>query len=128
MRYLLDTHTFLWFTDEPRRLSARVRDLIEDPDNEIVFSCVSAWEIAIKSQLGRLQLPGDVPELIPRRLLDYGFASLPIDLRHALEVGRLPLLHRDPFDRLLICQSQIEDLPLLTGDAAIARYRVAVIW
>lgn len=128
MRYLLDTHTFLWFSTELERLSARVRNLIEDPDNEILLSYVSAWEIAIKVPLGRLRVPGHLPELIPRRLLDYGFAALPIELPHVLAVARLPLLHRDPFDRLLVCQAQIENLPILTGDGALAQYGVEVIW
>lgn len=128
MRYLLDTHTFLWCTGEPGRLPARVRALVEDPDNEIVFSCVSAWEIAIKVPLGRLQVPGNVLEVIPRRLLDYGFVALSIELQHVLAVARLPLLHRDPFDRLLVCQAQIENLPILSTDGALAQYGVEVIW
>lgn len=128
MRYLLDTHTFIWSITDPARLSTRVRDLIEDPDNDILLSCASAWEIAIKAGLGRMQPPRDVAEHVPEQLLKHGFIHLPIELPHVLAVARLPLLHRDPFDRLLVCQAQLERLPLLTSDPNIQRYQVPVIW
>ena len=128
MRFLLDTHTFLWWVTRDTRLPERVQTIIADSGNDIFFSAASAWEIAIKVQLGQMTLGGDPAELIPERVAANGFLVLPIEVRHALHVATLPLLHRDPFDRLLIAQAQMEDLSILTADPAIARYDVAVAW
>ncbi|HET7035116.1 MAG TPA: type II toxin-antitoxin system VapC family toxin [Thermomicrobiaceae bacterium] len=128
MRYLLDTHAFLWWVMDDRRLSGRVRALIQDPENELLFSAASAWEIAIKARLGRIRLQGDPREVIPQQLVANGFAQLAIETPHALEVATLPLLHRDPFDRLLVAQALLEGLPLLSADPAIAQYDIPVIW
>lgn len=127
MRYLLDTHTFLWWITGDSRLSPRVGAIVENPDNEILLSVVSAWEISIKVGLGRLKLPG-FPDLIPQQLVANGFVALPVAVPHALEVSKVPLLHRDPFDRMLVAQAWVEDLPVLTADQAIAQYDVSVIW
>ncbi len=100
-----------------------------DGENDIVFSAVSAWEIAIKASLGRLPDMGeDAQTYVPSRVSHYGFRLLPIALNHALRAGALPPIHRDPFDRMLVAQSQLEGLPVLTSDARIARYGVEVIW
>lgn len=128
MRYLLDTSTFLWFIGEPQRLTHRVLDLIADSANEILLSHVSAWEIAVKVGAGKLRFDERLEDLLPREMQNHAFPGLAIQLRHVLSVGRLPLLHRDPFDRLLICQALGEDLPILSGDRAIAQYGVPVIW
>ena len=128
MRYLLDTHTFLWWVTDDRRLSPRARALIRDPENEVLFSAASAWEIAIEAQLGRIVLRGDPREVIPRQVAANGFAQLAIETPHALEVAALPLLHPDPFDRLLVAQALLEELPLLSVDPAVAQYNVLVIW
>jgi PIN domain nuclease of toxin-antitoxin system len=128
VRYLLDTHAFLWWIADDARLSRRASVLIQDAGNEVLFSAASAWEIAIKAQLGRIAFENDLLEFIPRQVAANGFVNLPITVDHALQVCRLPLLHRDPFDRILIAQSQVEKLPLLTSDAAIGRYDVEVIW
>lgn len=128
MRYLLDTHTFLWWIGDDQRLSERAREIIRDPANEIVFSAASAWEIAIKARIGRIAFQQDLTTFIPEQLHINGFAKLSIEVRHTLRVAMLPALHRDPFDRILVAQAMLEELPLLSRDAAIARYDVPIIW
>lgn len=128
MRFLVDTHCWLWSVSAPQRLRAAAAELIEDGENAVVFSAVSALEIAIKASLGKLQLPEPPTRFVESRLRALGMTSLPIYLSHALRVGDLPQHHRDPFDRMLVAQSQIERLPLMTADAAIAAYEVDIIW
>ena len=129
MRALLDTHVFLWFNADDSRLSQRATALIRSRDNEMVFSAVSAWEIAIKYARGRLpEVPQPPESYIPARLSHYGFPTLAVEISHALQVASLPRLHSDPFDRLLIAQSQVERLPILTSDPNIRRYEVEIIW
>ena len=128
MRALLDTHTFLWWALDDPHLSPRCRQIIADADNTIYVSVASAWEIAIKVQIGKLALP-ELPEpYVTSRVALNGLQVLPINLSHALHVYSLPLLHRDPFDRILVAQSQLENLPVLTTDPLIAQYGVQVIW
>jgi PIN domain nuclease of toxin-antitoxin system len=128
MKVLLDTHTFLWWIIDSPRLSALAREVIRDSDNELFFSAASGWEIAIKAQLGRLQLPDNLEQFIADQLSLNTILALPIQLRHALHVYTLPRHHRDPFDRMLVAQSQIEKLPILTTDSQIAQYEVKIIW
>jgi PIN domain nuclease of toxin-antitoxin system len=128
MRVLLDTHTFLWAIVEPTKLSAAAHRIIEDGDNEIMVSSASAWEIAIKARLGKLRLPARPETFVNEQLLKHQFTSLPISFSHALHVFSLPSLHRDPFDRLLVCQSLLEQLPIVTKDSDIKQYRVKTIW
>jgi PIN domain nuclease of toxin-antitoxin system len=128
VRYLLDTHTFLWWVSDDPRLSARAREIMRDSNNDFYFSAVSAWEIAIKHQLGRLTLDRDPDRFVTEQIAANRLAAISIDIRHALRGGKLPLRHRDPFDRLLIAQSLVEDLPILTGDAAITAYEVQTVW
>ena len=128
MKVLLDTHTFLWWIIDSPRLSARAREVIRDSDNELFFSATSGWEIAIKAQLGRLQLPDNLEQFIVEQLALNAILVLPIQLRHALHVYTLPQHHRDPFDRMLVAQSQVENLSLLTADPQITQYEVATIW
>lgn len=128
MRLLLDTHAFLWWIFDDPRLSSTARALIADPSAEILFSVVSAWEIAIKSRTGRLDLPPGLPAFIHDQIRRNRFAVLPIGLRHALQVHALPDHHRDPFDRLLVAQSQVEEAPLLSTDTQIAAYDVTLRW
>lgn len=106
----------------------RVRQIIGSPEHELLFSAASAWELAIKAQLGRIDLPSDLSEFIRRQLAVNGFVALPITVEHALRVAGLPPLHHDPFDRLLIAQALLEDVPLLTADRLIAQYPVRVLW
>jgi len=128
MKVLLDTHAFLWWITDSPRLSARAREVIQDSNNELFFSAASGWEIAIKAQLGRLQLPDNLEQFILEQLSLNAILVLPIQLHHALRVYTLPQYHRDPFDRVLVAQSQIENLPILTADAQITPYAVETIW
>jgi PIN domain nuclease of toxin-antitoxin system len=128
MRVLLDTHTFLWWIDNDRRLPTRVRALMGDGSNVLLFSAASGWEIAIKARLGKLQLPEDLASFLTAQLVRNHVTILSIHLSHTLHVYTLPALHRDPFDRLLVAQSQLEQLPILTADPLIQQYNVQTIW
>ena len=128
MRLLLDTHVFLWWIFDDARLSPTARDLIADPSAEILFSVVSAWEIAIKARIGRLDLPAEVPAFVQDQVRRNRLTVLPIALRHALQVHALLDHHRDPFDRLLVAQAQVEAVPLLSRDAQLAAYKVELRW
>jgi len=128
MRALLDTHAFLWWIADDARLSRTARDVIASPDNEIIFSAASAWEIAIKARSGRLTLQVDADAFISDQLASNAFEVLPVMLRHALRVYSLPDHHRDPFDRLLVAQAQIENVPMLTADTELARYAIHTVW
>lgn len=125
MRLLLDTHVLLWALADPGRLPAAARALIEDAENEVFFSAASLWEIAIKSTLGRADFAADAEEVLAA-MPEAGFAELPVRARHAVEVSRLPQIHKDPFDRMLIAQARAEPMVLLTNDALLAGYPAAV--
>ena len=127
-RFLIDTHCWLWTFLTPERLNDEAAALIGSDMHAVVFSAVSAWEIAIKVALGKLRLPEPAEEYVGSRTDAQGMKPLPIYIHHALRVARLPLHHRDPFDRLLIAQAQAEGLPLMTGDPRIAEYDVEIIW
>ena len=128
MRILLDTHTFLWWTEDSPKLSVAARAAMTNGKNELFLSVVSAWEIAIKAQLGKLAVSGDLPDFITEQIYRNRVSVLAVQLQHALEVASLPLLHRDPFDRLLIAQSRLEQIPILTLDPLISQYEVETIW
>jgi PIN domain nuclease of toxin-antitoxin system len=121
MRFLLDTHLLLWAAGDPRRLSAEVLTMIEEGQNELFFSTVSIWETAIKHSRGRAEFQVE-PGKFRRTLLSNDYKELTILGEHAVAVAGLPHIHKDPFDRLLIAQSTIEGIILLTADAQIARY------
>jgi PIN domain nuclease of toxin-antitoxin system len=121
VKLLLDTHLLLWAAAHPERLSAQARELIEAPDNELVFSAASLWEIAIKRGLGRSDFQLE-PRVLRRALIDNGYVELPITGEHALVIDELAPLHKDPFDRMLIAQACCEGITLLTADAAVAQY------
>ena len=127
MKILLDTQCWLWMAASPERLSPRARAAVERAENQLFFSAASAWEIAIKHALGKLSLPEPPVRYVPSRVDRLRTTSLPIDQAHALQVAALPPHHRDPFDRLLVAQAQVEDLPILTADPVFGRYDVAVI-
>jgi len=128
MRALLDTHAFLWWIEDNPELSQVARDILADPQNEIFVSAATGWEIAIKSALGRLWVEGDPERFFPEQMTLNSFQALPIEMSHALHAFHLPVHHRDPFDQLLISQSQIEDLPLITKNPSMGEYEVEVIW
>ena len=128
MKVLLDTHTFLWWISNDTRLSSRAREIISNGNNELLLSAASGWEIAIKVRLGRLQLPYEPERFIPEQLVINAIQSLPIKISHALHTYSLPIYHRDPFDRIIIAQAQLEGLPILTSDPQIAKYKVEIIW
>jgi PIN domain nuclease of toxin-antitoxin system len=128
MRVLLDIHVFLWWNQGSSELSKKALRILADPANTLILSVASAWEIAIKTQSGKLRLPEDASTYVPVRAAHYGMEILPIHLTHALALQSLPLLHRDPFDRMLVVQSQIEKLSILTADPTIRSYPVDTIW
>ena len=121
MRLLLDTHLLLWAAAEPELLSNAAQQLIDDLENKILFSSASLWETAIKQARGRPDFTVDA-RLLRRNLLNNNYEELPVIGEHAVAVADLPLLHKDPFDRLLVAQSLVEGLTLLTADRQVARY------
>jgi len=127
VRVLLDTQVWLWMLAAPERLSESARALVVAGENELLLSAASAWEIAIKYALGKLRLPEAPGVLVPRLMVRTGITPLPLHHRHALHVASLPPRHRDPFDRLLVAQAQIERLPILTADRNFALYEVETL-
>lgn len=121
MNLLLDTHILLWAAGAPSRLSDRTREMLLDERNRLWFSAASLWEVTIKAGLGRGDFRVD-PYLLRRGLVENGYEELPITSQHALAVGHLPDIHRDPFDRLLVAQAECEGALLLTSDEIVGRY------
>ena len=121
-RFLLDTHTLLWWLADSKQLGKRCRAVISDQRNQIFVSAATTWEISIKMALGKLEAPQDIDSVVA----DEGFSKLPISLYHGQLAGHLPALHRDPFDRMLIAQAQAEGLILLTADENIGQYQLRV--
>lgn len=129
MKVLLDTHTLLWWASgDGRRVGPVARELLEDGETIALVGAGALYEIAVKASVGRLDLPGPAETYLPRLLRRHAFGVLPVDEAHALRAGTLPLIHRDPWDRLLIAQSQVEDVPILSADPVIGQYDVEVIW
>ncbi|HXL09247.1 MAG TPA: type II toxin-antitoxin system VapC family toxin [Candidatus Bathyarchaeia archaeon] len=119
MRLLLDTHVLLWWLSDDRKLAKNARDIIANSNNDVLVSSASVWEVAIKAALGRLEVElDDLEDAIVRN----GFRPLPIGFRHAVTVGRLPAVHRDPFDRMLVAQASVEELRLVSHDRVFERY------
>jgi PIN domain nuclease of toxin-antitoxin system len=126
VKILLDTHVFLWLLAKPERLGKSI-SLAEDSRNELLVSAASSWEIAIKHGIGRLPLPEPPQRYVPTSLHAIGARGLPIEHTHSLAVASLPPLHRDPFDRLLVAQAKMLEIPLMTADPAIAQYPINTI-
>jgi PIN domain nuclease of toxin-antitoxin system len=124
MRLMLDTNALLWWRDESPRLPDRVSEEIRNPDNDIVVSAVTLWEIAIKRLLGKLQFPEDFEEV----MAEEGFSLLSISYHHLRALDGMPRHHKDPFDRMLIAQSLAENLPIVTNDRAFALYDATIFW
>jgi PIN domain nuclease of toxin-antitoxin system len=128
VRLLLDTCTFLWLAADDPALSARARALFQSPEHEVYLSVVSAWEITVKHALGRLPLPGSPSVFVPAQREALGVESLPLDEESVLHAERLQELHRDPFDRMLVCQAIVHGLTILTPDPLLARYPARTLW
>ena len=128
MRILLDTCTFLWLITDDIALSASARNVFSDPNNDVYLSAVSVWEIAFKHSLGKLPLPASPDRFIPTQRERHGITSLPLEEQAVLYLSKLPLLHRDPFDRTLVCQAIQHELTLLTPDPLITQYAVRTAW
>jgi PIN domain nuclease of toxin-antitoxin system len=128
VRVLLDTHALLWWLDGDQRLPAAMRRLLGDTNTVVLVSAASAWEITTKARLGKLPGAQAVAADVTACVVSQGFAALPISLEHAARAGNLPGPHRDPFDRMLIAQSQLEGLPLVTNERAFDGYAIDRLW
>ena len=128
MRLLLDTAVFLWWVTASEFVPAAVRAAVSAPANEVWVSAVSSWEIAVKHRLGRLPLPETPETLVPRERHRHAFGSLPLDERSTLHLPRLPRLHKDPFDRMLVCQAIEHGLTLVTPDRTVRQYPIRTLW
>lgn len=124
MKILLDTHALIWAAVDPDRLSERAEEVIVDSRNDVYVSAVSAWEIAIKRAKGLLRFP-DLDDRVLRALR---FMELPVSIHHGSAVGRLPIHHRDPFDRMLVAQARSESMTIVTRDSMITAYDVRTCW
>jgi len=127
LRILLDTHCWLWLLSQPELLKSESRRLLASADTDLFLSAASAWEIAIKFSIGRLKLPGDPAALVPAWLAKSRTSALAVEHHHALRVATLPPHHRDPFDRMLVSQAQLERLPIMTSDKLFALYDVELL-
>ena len=128
MKLLLDTHAFLWFIAGSERLSATARQLIEESANQPFLSAASLWEMAIKLSLGRLQLGGPFEDLIPEQMRLNGIQLLGLEVEHVTPVTTLPFHHRDPFDRMLVAQAMVEQMPIVSTDPAFDAYPIRRLW
>lgn len=128
MKILLDTNVFIWMSTKPALLPEKVQNIWQDHENTLYLSAISASEIAIKHHLNKLRLPDSPSIMIPKERMAHGILSISLDEESSLLLESLPLLHRDPFDRLLICQALTHDLTILTPDKQIRQYEVETVW
>jgi PIN domain nuclease of toxin-antitoxin system len=128
MRYLLDTHTFIWWNNEPEKLSAQVLTLCQESNSQLYVSMVSLWEMQIKLQLGKLKLHQSLEDIVQSQIIENDIQLLDITAPHIFKLSMLEEHHKDPFDRLLISQSIHEDMPILSKDGVFGEYPVRVIW
>ncbi len=128
MKYLLDTHVWLWMMLTPERLNDEARAAIASKDNQTLLSVVSAWEVTVKQSIGKVPLIGAVEDLVLSSARDFDLTILPIELEHVTRAAELPPHHKDPFDRILIAQAQTETAILVTADDAIRQYDGALLW
>jgi len=128
VKYLLDTHTFLWWISDNPALSQKAREIISDSANDIYLGAGSVWELAIKTRAGKLALDGELESFVGKHLQSNSFQMLPITLPHAAKVQKLPNKHRDPFDQMLAAQSLVEGMPLISKDQIIAGFGAEVVW
>jgi PIN domain nuclease of toxin-antitoxin system len=128
MRLLLDTHVFIWWDSEPRKLSPQALALCKDPENELMLSVVSLWEIQIKSRIDKVRLRLPLSELVQAQQEANGMGVLPVTALHVYGLEGLPPYHRDPFDRMLVAQTKVEKLRLISSDEMIRKYPIEVVW
>jgi PIN domain nuclease of toxin-antitoxin system len=128
VKVLLDTHAFLWMLLDDRRLSSSAREILADSKNILYLSSASTWEIAIKHQLGRIELPDEPEKFIVEQIRINGIEMLPITIRHSLVTLRLPPIHKDPFDRMLVAQAISEHLPIVSADPMVHKYDAHIVW
>src|SRR2546423_13661652 len=128
MKLLLDTCTFLWIVNRQRPLAEHVLTVLAAPENDVALSVVSVWEIAIKHARGRLPLPSPLDRFVPQERTRYGIALLPLDEDSALHVAKLPPLHLDPFDRMLVSQAIVHGFTILTPDPLVTQYPARTMW
>ncbi|MFM8497251.1 MAG: type II toxin-antitoxin system VapC family toxin [Planctomycetia bacterium] len=128
MKLLVDTHAFLWFLTDAPSLSATAREAIASADNHVVLSAASAWEVTVKYALGKLPLPDEPDRYLPAMRKRAGIELLPIGEAEVCQVHKLPPIHRDPFDRILVAQATVHGLVIVTDDATIGRYPVRTLW
>ncbi len=128
MKLLLDTHCWLWLVAEPERIRHDVLETLVAEGHEVYVSAATAWEIVIKHALGKLFLPTQPAEYVPPRMAALGHLALSIEQQHALQVAKLPGYHKDPFDRILVAQAQVDGMSIVTADRLVAAYDVRVIW
>lgn len=128
MKFIADTHAFLWFITDSSQLSPQAKTLLESPDSERVLNAASVWEIAIKTSLGKLSFKEPLAQFLPEQIRHNYFRVLDISSDHALRVAALPMLHRDPFDRMIVAQALVEQLPILSSDKALDGCGVRRLW
>jgi len=128
VKYLLDTHTLLWIITDDQRLSKKAKKLFLDSNNSVYISIVSLWELVIKISLGKLRVEGEFEDFIKSHIIGNDITILNITVSHLGLLEKLPFKHRDPFDRLIICQSMDENIPIITSDKAFKKYKVICIW
>jgi len=128
MKLLLDTHTFMWWHSEPEYISKSTLTLLQDPDNEVILSVVSLWEMQIKIQLGKLTLRDDLELILKIQQERNNISLISVVFPHILELKTLPLHHKDPFDRILIAQSRVENATLISRDSVFKNYECSLIW
>ena len=128
MKLLLDTHTFLWLNDQPEKLGKAAMRECENPDNTLCLSIVSLWEIQIKKQLSKLDLKVPWWEMLHTQERENALTTLAVSVDHVQRLGELPMFHRDPFDRMLVVQAQVEGMTLVSADQSMAPYDVHVLW
>jgi PIN domain nuclease of toxin-antitoxin system len=128
VKLLLDTHAFLWWVEGTPAVGRHARSAISNPDNDVLFSIASCWELAIKLSLGKLRLAQSLERFIPEQLRLNGFSLFDVQLTHVVRVADLPFRHQDPFDRLLVAQALEDDLTIVSADRVFRQYGVALIW
>lgn len=128
MKLLLDTHALLWFSGGDSRISETAKESIADPENDLLLSLASVWEMAIKVSIGKLDLPNEISLFLAEARTNVSFEVLAIEQNHVLEVASLPFHHRDPFDRLLIAQAMLEQVPLVSADEQFDSYGITRHW